>query len=194
MKKSKYINLNAMRKQSARIASVGATAAILSGCDGTEQVEVITSTFDCVTDTPLATEQCKTAYQKALDESHRSAPRYVKDVECEAEFGQNQCQQNSTGYFIPMMAGYLFANSLWDNKSNRYGADLIPVYRYFRPFSSMHNMLVTADGTIIGEDEDRAYKMKRKSLKRKSLSNIMSRGGFGSYAKKMTSKRSSWGG
>lgn len=203
MKRTKHIDLALMRKKSVRnkpasIAikslAIGVAASSLSACDGGEEVEVVTSILDCVDDTVMSVEQCRTAYQNALEESERIGPKYRSEDVCESEFGNGQCQQNNIGSFTPIMVGYLFANSLWDDNNRRYGASYNPVYRYFRPFSSLHNKLVTADGELIGEDEDGKYKMKRKSLKRKpSVSKTVSRGGFGSVARTKSS-RSSWGG
>lgn len=193
MKKTKHINLDRMRKTGSKVTMLGGATMLLSACDATEPVEIVTSTLDCMEDTPLAMAQCQTTYQRALEESRDVAPRYRSEYECEAEFGRSQCEDH-LGYFIPVMAGYLFANSLWDNDRSRYGANFVPVYRYFRPFSPLHNQLVTADGEVIGEDDDGVYKMKKKKLKKKSKGMLMSRGGFGSYSKKLTSSRSSWGG
>ena len=198
MKRSKNINLAAMRKQPAKKAvqalAVGLAATSLVGCDSGEEVEVVTSILDCVDDTVMGVEQCRTAYQNALNESERIGPKYPSEDSCESEFGEDQCRRNSFGSFTPIMVGYLFANSLWDRDSNRYGASYNPVYRYFRPFSSLHNKLVTAEGEVIGDSDDGKFKMKKKSLKKKrSVTKTVSRGGFGSVARSKSS-RSSWGG
>lgn len=207
MKRTKHIDLTLMRKTSEKEKSerkkpsvalktiaIGVAASSLTACDGGEEVEVVTSILDCVDDTVMSVEQCRTAYQNALAESERIGPKYPTQDICESEFGDDQCRQNSIGSFTPIMVGYLFANSLWDNNNRRYNASYNPVYRYFRPFSSLHNKLVTADGEIIGEDEDSKYKMKKKSLKKKpSMLKTVSRGGFGSVARSKSS-RSSWGG
>ncbi|NVK24293.1 MAG: DUF1190 domain-containing protein [Gammaproteobacteria bacterium] len=205
MKRSKHINLDLMRKHAnpsnqyhkktvMRSVALGVVATSVAACDGSEEVEVITSTFDCMDDTVLEMGQCKAAYQQALEESERIGPKYRTEEQCESEF--NQCQRNQFGSFTPVMVGYLFANSLWDRNSNRYGGSFNPVYRYFRPFSPLHNQLITADGELLGEDDDDVFKLKKKSLKKKkSFMNTVSRGGFGSVASKKSSySKSSWGG
>lgn len=198
MKRSKNINVELMRKKPSatllKTLAIGVAATSLSACDDGEEVEVVTSILDCVDDTVMGVEQCRTAYQNALNESDRIGPKYSDEDSCESEFGGGQCTRNSIGTYTPIMVGYLFANSLWDRDNERYGASYNPVYRYFRPFSSLHNKLVTADGQLIGEDEDSKFKMKKKSLKRKpTKSKTVSRGGFGSTARSKSS-RSSWGG
>lgn len=198
MKRSKSINLALMRKKPSnnllKSLALGVAATSLAGCEDSEDVEVVTSILDCVDDTVMSVEQCRTAYQNALNESERIGPKYPTEDGCESEFGDGQCRRNSFGSFTPLMVGYLFANNLWDNDKSRYGASFNPVYRYFRPFSSLHNRLVTADGQLIGEDEDKKYKMKKKSLKKKpTVSKTISKGGFGSTARSKSS-RSSWGG
>lgn len=198
MKRSKHIDLALMRKAKSqpllKSLALGVAATSLAACDNGEEVEIVTSILDCVDDTVMGIEQCRTAYQNALNESERIGPKYGSEDSCESEFGHGQCQRNTLGSFTPIMVGYLFANSLWDNDSRRYGASYNPVYRYFRPFSTLHNKLVTADGQIVGEDEDGRYKMKKKSLKKKpKVSRTVSRGGFGSVARTKSS-RSGWGG
>ena len=174
--------------------AIGVAATSISACDDSEEVEVVTSILDCVDDTVMSVEQCRTAYQNALNESERIGPKYPTEDGCESEFGDGQCRRNSFGSFTPIMVGYLFANNLWDDNNSRYGASFNPVYRYFRPFSSLHNRLVTADGQLIGEDADNKFKLKKKSLKKKpTVSKTVSRGGFGSTARSKSS-RSSWGG
>lgn len=192
MKRTKNINLALMRKS--LVAGIATTA--LAGCDGGEEVEIVTSVADCLDDTLMNVEQCRTAYQQAIFESERTAPKYLSNDLCESEFGYGRCERHDSGYFLPLMAGYLFANSLWDNNSSRYGASYNPVYKYVRPFSPLHNKYITADGEIVGEDDDKKYKMKKKSLKKKkSFKKAISKGGFGSIASKKSSfGKSSWGG
>lgn len=198
MKRTKHINLDLMRKTSIKKGlkslALGVTATGLMACDGGEEVEIVTSVLDCVDDTPMGLGECRTAYRDALEESERVGPKYSTENSCESEFGDGQCIRNQFGSYTPIMVGYLFANSLFDRGSSRYTESYNPVYRYFRPFSNLHNKLVTADGQIIGDDEDGRYKMKKKHLKRKaSKTKTVSRGGFGSVARSK-STRSSWGG
>ncbi|MCE1736779.1 DUF1190 domain-containing protein, partial [Enterobacter hormaechei] len=63
----------------------------------------------------------KTAYNNALKEAEKTAPKYATREECVAEFGEQQCTQppaqagvgqaqaqNSSGSFwMPLMAGYM---------------------------------------------------------------------------------------
>ena len=199
MKRTKHINLDLLRKKPSdkvlKSIAISVAASTLTACESGEEVEVVTSVLDCIDDTVMSVEQCRVAYQDALNESERIGPKYSSEQSCESEFGDDQCRRNSFGSFTPIMAGYLFANSLWDNDNRRYLASHNPVYRYFRPFSPLHNKLVTADGEIIGDDDEGKFKMKKKSLKRKpSVTKTVSRGGFGSVARSKSSSRSSWGG
>lgn len=197
MKRSKHIDLALMRKSTSpllKTLAISVAAGSLAGCDNSEEVEVVTSILDCVDDTVMGVEQCRSAYQNALAESERIGPKYQTEQSCESEFGNGQCERNMLGSYTPIMVGYLFANSLWDRNQDRYEGSYNPVYRYFRPFSHLHNKLVTADGQIVGEQDDGKFKVKRKALKKKpKVTKTVSRGGFGAKARS-TSSRSSWGG
>ena len=122
MKRSKSINLALMRKKPSnnllKSLALGVAATSLAGCDDSEDVEVVTSILDCVDDTVMSVEQCRTAYQNALNESERIGPKYPTEDGCESEFGDGQCRRNSFGSFTPLMVGYLFANNLWDNDNS----------------------------------------------------------------------------
>jgi uncharacterized protein YgiB involved in biofilm formation len=196
MKRSKSISLKRYQhiERSAKILGAGMTATLLSGCDSPMNVEVVSSQLDCLDDTQMSVAQCDMAYQQALIESQQIGPKYDSDEQCESEFGRDQCERNSLGTFTPIMAGYLFANALWDRDSNRYAGSYNPVYRYFRPFSPLHNKLVTADGDIVGDYDDDDFKVKRKSLKKKKpVYKTLSRSGFGQTARTKSSFKG-WGG
>jgi uncharacterized protein YgiB involved in biofilm formation len=196
MKRSKNINLELMRKGSERRFNLrpivlGVAAALLSGCSSNEQVRVVKSAEDCASNTELSLEQCEAAYKKALNEAERTGPKYSSRELCEAEFGAGQCTPHSNGYnFIPLMAGFMVGQALSRRDDTYYGS-YNPVYRYRRPFSSLNNQLMTADGTVIGNYGRRSYTVNRSSLNSKpTVTRTVSRGGFGAVA----SAKSNWGG
>lgn len=195
MKRSKFIDLQLMRKQPvAKSITLGVGAALLSGCDSQEPVDVISSIGECLSDTQMAEQECRFAYQQALEEAELTGPKYVTEGQCESEFGMGRCESNALGQFTPIMVGYLFSQSLWNQYKT--GSQFNPVYRYFRPFSPLHNKLITADGEEIGDWDDDDFKVKKKLLKKKKRkSRAVSRGGFGKVAaKKSRSSSRSWGG
>ena len=66
-------------------------------------------------------EQCTTAYNNALKEAAKTAPKYATREDCVAEFGEAQCtsapapaqagmaaeSQSSGSFWMPLMAGYM---------------------------------------------------------------------------------------
>lgn len=83
-----------------------AIPAALAGCDaGPPSGAVIASLDDCKANTDVPIAQCEAAYQKALAEHERVAPRFESAEECNAQFGN--CNANSNGAYVPPMTGFL---------------------------------------------------------------------------------------
>jgi uncharacterized protein YgiB involved in biofilm formation len=88
------------------------------------------------------------------------------------------------------MAGFLINELLFDRDRRYYGGHYNPVYRYYRPYSQHHNLMMMADGTSLGKYGKRSYKVGKSATKKKpAITRTVSRGGFGSVA----SAKSSWG-
>ncbi len=195
MKRTKHINLNMMRKGSKKQflkhpLALGIAVATLAGCGSQEKVNVVNSVEECVSKTELNLEECEAAYQKAVAEAERTGPKYNSRAQCEAEFGYGQCgSSRSGGIFMPMMSGFMIGQMM--SGSNYGGASYNPVYRYNRPSSSLHNRIMTADGTVIGKPGQSSYRVSKSSMNSKpSVTRTVSRGGFGAVA----SAKSGWGG
>lgn len=192
MKRTRYINLERMRKASigrfaARPLALGVAAAALVGCAPKEEVKVVKSVEDCVDNTRLDEQQCEAAYKKALIEAERTGPKFRSERLCESEF--DNCQQTGGGMWMPLMTGFMVASML-DNRDRHYGY-YNPVYRYSKPHSNYYNRLMTADGEVIGRYGRSSYTVDRSSTRPKpTVTRTVSRGGFGSVA----SAKSSWGG
>ena len=196
MKRTKFINLEGMRKSRTLFAlkpiTIGITAAILAACgDNRQEVKVVTSVEDCVANTSFDLEQCEVAYRNALAEAEKTGPKYSSLRSCESEFGDNQCIATSNNsFFMPLMAGFLINELLFDRDRRYYGGYYNPVYRYYRPYSQHHNLMMMADGTSLGKYGKRSYKVSKSATKQKPMiTRTVSRGGFGSVA----SAKSSWG-
>lgn len=196
MKRTKHINLDMMRTVSKkrflqRYLALGVTVVTLAGCGNQEEVNVVSSVEECASKTELNLMECEAAYQKAVAEAERTGPKYNSRAQCEAEFGRGQCgASRSGGVFMPMMAGFMVGQML-SGSSNYGGASYNPVYRYNRPYSALHNRIMTADGTVIGKPGQSSYRVSKSSMKSKpTITRTVSRGGFGAVA----SAKSSWGG
>ena len=196
MKRSRSINLDLMRKAEGSLPKVRQVAKLtvkplalaisgifLTACSKPEEAVLIESVQDCLSKTTLTEDECQTAYEQAELEAMRTAPRYRDQRSCESEFGYNQCHQ-SGGFFMPFMMGYLFSSAM----DSRFPPT---VYRYNRPYSSYHNKVMTADGSVIGSAGRSSYRVNKSTFKPKAtVTRTVSRGGFGAKA----SAKASWGG
>ncbi|MGY5452378.1 DUF1190 domain-containing protein [Agarivorans sp. MS3-6] len=192
MKRSKFINLAAMRKLPAAKPSflvkplvVAVSAAMLSACsEPQDDAIVIESVDDCVTKTTLNQQQCVAVYQNAEAEAARTAPKYNNRQDCEETFGYEGCRASSNGIFTPIMYGYLFGRMMDTSRPSS-------VYKYNQRGSSYRDSIITADGSVIGKAGQRGYKVNRSAYDSKpTVTRTVSRGGFGAKA----SAKSSWGG
>ncbi len=196
MKRTKDIDLGQMRKAkvgrfSLRPLALAVTAAALTACSSKEEVQIVASIDECTLKTELTYEQCKAAYEAAVIEAGRTGPKYRSVRNCEAEFGYGHCQSNSSGFFMPMMAGFMVGQMMGGRDHYYGGYGYNPVFRYSNPYSSHNNRIMTADGSIIGRSGQSSYRVGKSALKPKpAVSRTVSRGGFGSVA----SAKSSWGG
>ncbi len=200
MKRSQYIDLDFMRKIKRKKyffspLAISVAAISVSGCSSPEQIKVVTSVEDCMSTTSLSLQECEAAYQRAIAEAERTGPKYSSQRSCEAEFGYEGCHRTSSGFFSPLIAGFIIREIIDEvgdaaTARMRYGRN--PVYKYNRPYSKHHDQIMTTDGTIIGKAGKSNYKVPKSTLsKRKpTVTKTVSRGGFGSVA----SAKSSWGG
>lgn len=199
MKRTKHIDLTILRKNtpvrffSAPLAL--AVATVIAGCQPQKEYQLVQSTSSCVENTELTLEQCEAAYQNALKEAERTAPKYASRYNCETEF--DNCQQSSSGVWLPLMAGFMVARALdnvGDNASaRRYGRAQYynPVFHYSGNRRGLKDKLMLADGRVIGIPGKRNYKLNPTVTKpRPTVTRTVSRGGFGSTA----SAKSNWGG
>ena len=196
MKKTRHIDLSLLRKKARKFSlaplSVGVAAALTGCSEPQEQVKVVASVDDCVSQTELSLAQCETAYQQALDEAERTGPRYERQYLCEADFGQ--CQQSSSGFWMPFVTGYIVAeiiDEVGDAYERKHRRRYNPVYTYQKRGSKHRQKIMTADGTILGGAGKSSYKVPSSVTERKpAVTRTIKRGGFGSQA----SAKSNWGG
>lgn len=99
MKRTKSIRHASFRKNwSARhltpVALAVATVFMLAGCEKSDEtVSLYQNADDCSAANPSKSAECTTAYNNALKEAERTAPKYATREDCVAEFGEGQCQQ-----------------------------------------------------------------------------------------------------
>ena len=193
MKKTKQVSLQRMRKSWRPFAqnslSVAVVSAMLAGCGDTEDATIYQGVDDCSGDNPDFAEQCKAAYEYALEEAGRTGPKYNTENECSQEFGANACvQAPRSNWFMPAMTGFMFARMMTNNRP--YYSQ--PMYSSRYSGSIFHDRWVSSDGQDYGSSRYKksTVKVGRDQMKPKpTATKTMSRGGFGSTV----SAKSSWG-
>lgn len=76
------------------VALAVATVFMLAGCEKSDEtVSLYQNADDCSAANPCKSAECTTAYNNALKEAERTAPKYATREDCVAEFGEGQCQQ-----------------------------------------------------------------------------------------------------
>lgn len=133
MKRTKTINHASFRKNwNARhltpVALAITAVFLLAGCEQSDEtVSMYQNADDCSSATGKSAE-CTTAYNNALKEAERTAPKYATREDCIAEFGEGQCQQapaqagmapenqaqaqSSGSFWMPLMAGYMMGRMM----------------------------------------------------------------------------------
>ncbi len=210
MKRTKEINRDSFRKtwRSYRLAPVAlAISAVfmLSACEqNDETVSLYTNADECSQANPSQSEQCKTAYNNALKEAEKTAPKYASREECVAEFGEQQCTQapaqagvgqaqaqNSSGSFwMPLMAGYMMGRLMGGSS-----APSQPLFTSKSASSPANGKFVDATGKNYGPATAGGRSMtvpKTAMAPKPATTSTITRGGFGdSVAKQSTMQRSS---
>ena len=188
MKRSKRIDLRAMRKALPGLKPIPLAIVIalsVTACGKQQKATVYRTPEECHADNPSKIKECDGAYQHASSEAERTAPKYRTKDDCESEFGGNQCtRQSGTGYFMPIMSGFLLASIIRDQ---RYHSS--PMFTSYAPRSRVYGGWYGADGTNYGRSSERTvYADSRAFDSKPATSKTLSRGGFGSVA----AAKSSW--
>ncbi|MEJ2404180.1 MAG: DUF1190 domain-containing protein [Candidatus Thiodiazotropha sp.] len=197
MKRTKKINLDAMRKRKRLTPTILAASIsmILVGCSDIQNGKIYKTVNQCINENPSHAEACETAYQAALSEAERSGPKYRSISDCAVDFDRSQCvESRSGGVFMPLMAGFMIGRLL-DNGRGYQSAPIYTSYRYGSPlYGSWHG----SDGANYGRSNYHVIKTDKSAFKTKpAVTRTMSRGGFGSVAKakaSWSSSKSSFGG
>lgn len=172
VKRSKNIRLDRMRKGGSALF----LSATLTGCGDTEGV-VVSSVSECVKRTKLSQAECGSAYEKARQNSLSTNPQYFSEESCKSEF--KECERRPDGQWVPKMEGFLV------EEGEVSGTHLYhhPVVHYYRPFNSLHDTWMTADGTVLGKANTKNVAVPSSAFSAApSRAVTVQRGGFGSVA------------
>lgn len=122
------------KSRSIRLVLLGSATVMLAACGDDDQLPKDAKFFsdlkDCAAVHGEAT--CLDAKTQSEKEYLAQAPRFSRKEECEKEFGAGNCEtpqaastasSGGTGFFMPMMMGYMLGNMMGGNRFNA------PVYR-----------------------------------------------------------------
>ncbi len=207
MKRTENIQKDAFRKgwRSYRLAPVAlaiSAAFILAGCEQTDEtVSMYQNADDCSAANPSMSAQCTTAYNNALKEAEKTAPKYASKEDCVAEFGEAQCTPvpaqagtaaqptQTSSSWMPLMAGYMMGRMM----SGGAGFAQQPLFSSRSPASPANGQFVDASGKSYGAaTSGRTVTVPKTALAPKpATTNTITRGGFGESVAKQTSMQRS---
>lgn len=105
-------------KKTALVLMAPAATLMLAGC-GERPVDtlVFNNPDECSALYGYTPAECQAEFERAAALHAEVAPRYLNQQECEADFGQEQCEtvpstHQGGGFFMPMMMGYMVGRML----------------------------------------------------------------------------------
>ncbi|GAA0493197.1 MULTISPECIES: DUF1190 family protein [Tatumella] len=203
MKRTKNIRHAAFRKswQARHLTPVAVAISavfMLSGCEQKdENVSMYMNADQCSKANPGQQAQCDSAYNNAVKEAARTAPKYASREDCVAEFGENQCQkapaqastaaepQQSGSFWMPLMAGYMMGRMMGGGMSQ-------PLFTPRNAASPANGQFVDASGKSYGPATGgRTATVPKSAMAPKpATTSTITRGGFGeSVARQNTMQR-----
>ncbi|HEX4847734.1 MAG TPA: DUF1190 domain-containing protein [Novosphingobium sp.] len=140
-----------------RMAGAVSGVALLAGCGSNEpapvqapeekgpkiEVAAFENQFECQANSGLGEEGCAEARKQAVATAAETAPRFAAAYDCEAEWGQGNCMEQTQGgqsFFMPFVTGFLLGKVLTGNKR-----DIVPLFR-----KTKDGPLQTANGVRLG--------------------------------------------
>ncbi|AWS50727.1 MULTISPECIES: DUF1190 family protein [Providencia] len=210
MKRTKNINQSAFRKswRSYRLAPVAVAVSavfMLSACEESDEtVSLYTNAQDCSQANPSQAEQCTIAYNNALQEAAKTAPKYETQADCIAEFGESMCTQapaqaglagnsstngeqtaqaQSSGgsMWMPLMMGYMMGRMMGGSAASQ------PLFSSKNPASPANGKFVDASGKSYGPAVAGGRSMsvpKTAMAPKPPTTSTVTRGGFGDTVNK----------
>ncbi|MGY5955369.1 DUF1190 domain-containing protein [Kosakonia sp. BK9b] len=178
---------------------------MLAGCEKSDEtVSLYQNADDCSAANPGKSAECTTAYNNAMKEAQRTAPKYATREDCVAEFGEGQCQQtpvqagtapenqaqaqSSGSFWMPLMAGYMMGRLMGGGA----GFAQQPLFSSRNPASPAYGQYTDASGKGYGAAQPgRTMTVPKTAMAPKpATTTTVTRGGFGeSVAKQNTMQR-----
>ncbi|OED42690.1 hypothetical protein ACH42_11875 [Endozoicomonas sp. (ex Bugula neritina AB1)] len=174
------------RSKKLKLALMGITPLFLAGCGGSskESALIYKDVDGCAKDGVLSKDSCQYYYDRSWKKHLADAPRYKDKSSCETDFG-SQCQQISSGDYIPTLEGFMVQQQRTGSSSSS-SFMVLPLYMgsggYYRSPSYERMGSSYKQGKVFVDKE--------KTVKPSLKSTTMKRGGFGTRS----AARGSWGG
>ncbi|WP_051201775.1 DUF1190 domain-containing protein [Ferrimonas senticii] len=192
MKRSNNVCLPRFRKAVPTTTAVALSVTLaVSGCSPApmeEAAQIYTNVEECVTQYPDQPQLCEQVFGSAQMDHLATAPRFVSQADCEAEFGAEACQEapegsqnNASGgsWFMPMMMGYMMGSMLSGNRAPKYA----PVYGSRSKSSPLNGKIFTGNGTVVGKAGDKMVRATPSAFQKPTAPTRVTRsGGFGKMA------------
>lgn len=204
MKRTREINRDTFRKawRSYRVTPIALAVGsvfMLAACEqADETVSLYQNADSCSSANPSMSEQCTVAYNNAMLEAEKTAPKYATREDCVAEFGEDQCTQapaqagmapqQSGSMWMPLMAGYMMGRMMGGGYAQQ------PLFTSKSPSSPANGKFVDSTGKSYGSATGgRSMTVPKTALAPKpAVTNTITRGGFGeTVAKQSTMQRNS---
>lgn len=153
-----------------------ALPAALAACESGEPTGVVLNSIADCRSQQVEVAQCEAAYNKAVADHQRVAPRFEDPVQCQQDFGQCETvQEEGRTSYIPPMGGFLLGYVLGGGLNNgmRGVSGGVPLYRDYRGgyLNPNGDMVSRQPGNVTG---------KRGSIATPARAITVSRAGFGS--------------
>lgn len=180
------------RSKTLTIALMGATALALTACDDPQEAAVFESVEQCTRQDGFDRETCESTFREAQAAHVSVSPKYTDAADCEADFGEGQCQtapmRTTSGgsVFMPMMMGYMIGNMMAGG--SRVATQ--PLYRAGNDASAFRTADNQKVATRTGLNTVPAAAAKAPSVKTATVA----RGGFGAGAGRIGGGFSGFGG
>lgn len=175
------------RSQNLKLVLMAAAVPLaLVACKREPTGQVLTSVEQCDSQTDVPPEQCKLAYEAAVAEHQKLAPRFDNKVECDQQFQDcTAVEENGRTHYNPPMGGFLMGYLIGNAIGGRGGYGLggsAPLYRdrsggYYKPGGDYVGDRV---GTVTGKRGNTALPTRAVTVSRSGFgSSASARGGFG---------------
>lgn len=206
MKRTKHINHASFRKHwrtmGSPLALTVSAVFILTGCEKSDgNISLYMNSDNCTHTNPSMRKQYTTTHN-AQKEVVQTTPKYASHADCMAEFGENQCiqvpaqtgmaeeSQHNGSIWIPLMTGYMMGYVM-----SKSGYTQQPQLNLGTPTSQERGQFIDVNGRNYGlTTRDYSTIVPKTALETQpTITQTITRGGFGKTVAKQNNLRSSRG-